>query len=120
MPGQQLYCPTCGTVAPPKRITRGSFGVEVLCWLLFLLPGLLYSLWRLSSRYDGCSVCGAPGLIPLSSPRAQQAMGGQPPSAAGSPQPPQLTSEQRTLLIVAASGFVLLVIGVIVLLVVAS
>lgn len=117
---QPMFCPTCGTVAPPRRFTRGSFGVEVLCWLLFLLPGLLYSLWRLSSRYDGCSACGAPGLIPLSSPRAQQAMGGQPPSTFAPPPPPQLTSEQRTLLTVAASGLALLVIGVIVLLVVAS
>jgi hypothetical protein len=35
------------------------------------IPGLLYSLWRLSSRERVCSACGHASLIPVSSPRGR-------------------------------------------------
>jgi hypothetical protein len=76
MNGEQ-YCPTCGTIATPKRTTKGSFWIELALWLLFLLPGFLYSLWRLTSRYDACPKCGAPGMIPTTSPRARAAIAQQ-------------------------------------------
>jgi hypothetical protein len=42
--------------------------MEVLLWLCLLLPGILYSLWRITSRYKGCPVCGARNPIPLETP----------------------------------------------------
>ena len=44
-----FYCPNCGTIDHPMTITRGSFWVEVMLWLFFLVPGLIYSVWRLST-----------------------------------------------------------------------
>ena len=70
----QMFCTNCGTVAPPKTYTKGSMGLEILLWLCFLLPGLFYSLWRLSSRYKGCPACQAPNMIPATSPKAQELM----------------------------------------------
>jgi len=61
-------CPACRHVGKPKTVTRGSFPVELVLWLAFLIPGIIYSLWRLGSRYKACSMCGAPGLIPAASP----------------------------------------------------
>ena len=69
-----LYCTACGTVAIPKRYTKGSFGMEILLWLLMVLPGVLYTLWRITSKYAGCPQCQAPGMIPLTSPVAQAAL----------------------------------------------
>jgi hypothetical protein len=79
---KSLLCTTCHHVGAPRRITRGSFWVEVLAWLLFLLPGLIYSLWRLGTRYDGCAACGSRDLIPLDSPRARQLLAGAGSTAA--------------------------------------
>lgn len=64
-------CSTCGHVGEPKRITRGSMSIEVLLWLCFIIPGLIYSFWRLGSRHDGCAMCGATTLLPLNSPVAR-------------------------------------------------
>jgi hypothetical protein len=47
----RMYCPNCGTWGSPKTYTKGSFALEVLLWLCLLVPGLLYSVWRLASRY---------------------------------------------------------------------
>lgn len=63
-----MICPNCGTRGTPKSITRGSFGIELLLWLCFLIPGLIYSLWRMSSTQPSCPSCGHIGMIPVNSP----------------------------------------------------
>ena len=65
-------CVTCHHVGRPRLITRGSILVELVLWLCFLAPGLIYSIWRHTSRYTGCAACGSRELIPCDSPRAQQ------------------------------------------------
>lgn len=70
-----LYCPSCGDTNSGKNQTRGSIFIELVLWLCFLLPGLIYSIWRLSSRQQVCRVCGNPGLIPTNSPRAKKELG---------------------------------------------
>ena len=77
MASKDLYCPNCGTVAAPKKVTKGSFFIEVFLWLLFIFPGLIYSLWRLTSRTTACPQCGAGNMIPTDSPKARQALAGQ-------------------------------------------
>jgi hypothetical protein len=66
-----LYCPQCGAVAKAQAATRGSRGIELLLWLCFIIPGLIYTLWRANSKYQVCPSCGSAGLIPVTSPRAQ-------------------------------------------------
>lgn len=71
---REMYCPNCRGVGTPKIITKGSIIIELFLWLMMLLPGLLYSLWRLSSRHRGCRFCGSPHMIPIDSPRAEAEM----------------------------------------------
>lgn len=68
----QLICPNCGTVGTPKTVTRGSIFIEIILWLCFLVPGVIYSIWRLTTRHKACRACGAPNLVPLSSPVGQK------------------------------------------------
>lgn len=68
------YCRACGTIERPTKKTKGSMGVEIVLWLCFLLPGLIYSVWRLTSKYEGCSSCGSPDVIPASSPHARESI----------------------------------------------
>ena len=69
---KQLLCTRCLTVGKPKMETRGSLGTEIVLWLLMVLPALLYSLWRLTTRRPAYRACGSPDLIPPTSPRARQ------------------------------------------------
>ncbi len=64
----EKVCRDCGTVGEPCRVTKGSIWIELILWLCFLVPGLIYSVWRLSTRYDACRACGGTGLVPLDSP----------------------------------------------------
>ena len=63
-----MICRDCGTAGRPARITKGSTMIELILWICFLVPGLIYSFWRLSSRYSACACCGSVALVPLDSP----------------------------------------------------
>ena len=67
-----FICSVCGSIGKPIRIIKGSFLIELALWLFFILPGLVYSLWRLTSKYEACPQCKSSLMIPLSSPVAQK------------------------------------------------
>ena len=61
-------CTDCGTQAKPRTATPGSIGIEILLWLCFLVPGLIYSAWRMSARRDdACPECGGK-MVSLETP----------------------------------------------------
>jgi hypothetical protein len=53
-----MMCRSCGTVAEPKTLKKGTSSLEVLLWLCFLLPGIAYSMWRWNTRHNVCPACG--------------------------------------------------------------
>lgn len=68
---QMTYlCANCLTEGKPKSHTKGSFVIEIFLWLCFIVPGLIYSLWRLTTRANVCRTCLSPELVPSNSPRA--------------------------------------------------
>lgn len=70
-----LYCPACGTTSEGQTHTRGSILIEIILWLCFLVPGIIYSIWRLTTRQKVCPACKNPGVIPINSPRARRELG---------------------------------------------
>ena len=69
---KELICKECGYVGHSIKITKGSMGMELLLWLVFLIPGLFYSIWRITSRYNGCPQCRSESMIPILSPVGQK------------------------------------------------
>lgn len=68
--GPAVFCTSCGHEGPAKSVTRGNLAIEIILWLCFFVPGLIYSVWRLSSKYKACTSCGARSLVPVNSPVA--------------------------------------------------
>jgi hypothetical protein len=68
----ELICETCGNRGPTKTHTKGSILIEIVLWLCFLLPGLIYSIWRLTTRTQVCRVCGSPTVIPINTPKGRE------------------------------------------------
>lgn len=69
---KELICTACGTVGSGKDKAAGSFLIEVILWICFIVPGLIYSIWRLSSGNKVCTACGNPTLIPTDTPKGQE------------------------------------------------
>lgn len=53
----EIQCPRCKYEGNGKHITKGSVAVELILLLLFLFPGLVYSIWRLSTKKWVCPDC---------------------------------------------------------------
>jgi hypothetical protein len=65
----KLYaCIDCGHVGLPRRAINGSSFVEFVLLICFIIPGLIYSAWRSSSRHSICDVCGGSNIVPADSP----------------------------------------------------
>jgi hypothetical protein len=65
---KEMICTSCGYKGKPKKLTKGSILVEIALWFLLIVPGVIYSVWRLASRYEACPQCKSQTMIPLDSP----------------------------------------------------
>ena len=62
-----MVCRVCEYAGRPKIKIHGSFLIELVLWVCFIVPGLVYSLWRLTTREPVCRECGSGLLIPVDS-----------------------------------------------------
>ena len=65
---QKMVCRDCGFAGPIMDRRKGSLLVEIALWCCFLVPGFIYSIWRMSSTAYQCPTCSGWNLIPASSP----------------------------------------------------
>lgn len=65
----KFICTICGYIGKPKNITRGSFFIEIVLWFFFIIPGLIYTIWRLTTKGKVCPACGNLPMIPLNTPK---------------------------------------------------
>jgi len=61
-------CKDCGFHGNIPTRRQGSLGIELVLWFFFLVPGLIYTLWRSSRRACVCPSCGGAAVIPINSP----------------------------------------------------
>lgn len=111
----QKLCTVCGAVGNTKRHMKGSLLTELFLGCFFLIPGLIYSIWRHTTVAQVCRNCGSPAVIPLSSPFAQQTLAarGTTPGQVLSPRPsePSATKPSATKVMgVLVAALVLLVV----------
>lgn len=70
--GKKMHCLTCGTEDTVALVKRGNVAIEIILWIFFIIPGLIYSLWRMDSRHNACRTCASTVLAPVKSPAAAQ------------------------------------------------
>lgn len=78
---KEVLCQACGTIDKPKVRNRGSSAIEIILWLLFIVPGFCYTLWRMGRKDRSCRTCRSMAVIPTDSPMAQRAMRAFTPTA---------------------------------------
>lgn len=68
----KYICSNCGYMGSSKILTKGSCLIELILWFFFIIPGLIYTIWRISSRQGVCPACQYPNMIPANTPRGQK------------------------------------------------
>ena len=56
-----VRCSECGYEGPAEPKAPGKAWLEAVFWIAFVVPGLLYHLWRLLGRRYICPRCKAEG-----------------------------------------------------------
>jgi hypothetical protein len=67
----EFACTQCGHVGNPKQMMKGNELLERVLWVLFLVPGLVYTVWRRKTQYPVCACCGNLSIISADSPEGQ-------------------------------------------------
>lgn len=67
---KKFHCMDCGVDQYPEIKAKGSLTIEIILWLCVIIPGLIYSIWRIKSKRPVCSSCNGENLIPYKSPAA--------------------------------------------------
>jgi DNA-directed RNA polymerase subunit RPC12/RpoP len=68
----QYICKNCGNLTSPIKVTRGSFLMEVILWFFFIIPGIIYSLWRITGKSYVCQYCSSTLIVPTDTVIGQQ------------------------------------------------
>lgn len=71
---EDKICRSCGAVGDAATHTPGSIGIELVLWCFFLVPGLIYSLWRHAKRGAACAQCHSHDLVAVGSPIGRKLM----------------------------------------------
>ena len=64
---KKYICTLCGSQKEPVWAKRGSGYIEILMWLAYIVPGMIYTLWRLLRKHQVCQNCSQPTVIPINS-----------------------------------------------------
>lgn len=67
----EVVCKHCGHVGHPRIHTPGHLAIELVLWLCFIVPGLIYTIWRVTSRHGTCTACQSRDILPRNAPAAQ-------------------------------------------------
>ena len=68
----KYICTVCGSETNGKKICKGSFFIEIILWCCFIVPGALYTVWRLTTTSKVCHSCNGHPIIPINSPAARK------------------------------------------------
>lgn len=67
-----LICKNCGTAHRGEHTLPGNGWIELVLWLAYIVPGLIYSIWRRSRQRPTCAACGSRDLVDTSTPVGQR------------------------------------------------
>ena len=70
---KKLICTKCGNSKDFKKILQGNLAIEIVLWCFYLVPGLIYSIWRRSESNikRQCDSCDSFDLIPIDTPKGK-------------------------------------------------
>ncbi len=58
----RYYCTNCKSTSPYAP-NRGNGWIEVVLYLFYIVPGIIYSIWRRSGNSKICPICKKTSLI---------------------------------------------------------
>lgn len=71
-PSEEMVCRQCESVGTPEKEMPGNLAFGCALFFFFVVPGILYSIWRLTNKTNVCQFCGSEDLVPKHSPAGER------------------------------------------------
>lgn len=71
---RKYICMECGCQRDPIDAKRGLLIIELIMWCMFIVPGIIYSIWRRLRKHKVCPNCLNPTVELTNSTRVMQMM----------------------------------------------
>ena len=69
---KKYICMECSCQREPIWVKRGWLIIEIVMWLLYIIPGVIYSIWRRVRKQQVCPKCLSPGMVLTTSSRVMK------------------------------------------------
>ncbi|GEM_PF-1747925 len=70
---KKYICMECSCQRDPIWVKRGWGIIEIAMWLMFIVPGVIYSIWRRVRKQQVCPNCLNPAMVLTTSSRVMKA-----------------------------------------------
>lgn len=67
-----MICKQCGTAYRGEHVLPGSGWIEFILYFAYVFPGIIYSIWRRSTRRPTCAACGSRDMVGVQTPIGQK------------------------------------------------
>lgn len=68
----KVICRNCGRVTEPERPLRGSTWITLILLCFYVIPGIIYMIWRRTGVQDTCAICKSTNVTPENSPEGRR------------------------------------------------
>lgn len=66
----KAICRNCGHEGGTERKLKGHFFITLILLLFYIIPGIVYMVWRRAGLHDSCTKCGSLNVVPSGSAEA--------------------------------------------------
>lgn len=73
-----VVCKNCGHQGSPERKLKGHFLITLILLLCYIIPGIIYIIWRRSGVRDTCRQCGSSDIVDTSTAMGRAVMHNMP------------------------------------------
>lgn len=66
----KAICRNCGHEGNTERKLKGHVLITLILLICWIIPGLIYMVWRRTGLKDACTKCGSQNVVPVGSVEA--------------------------------------------------
>jgi hypothetical protein len=68
----KIICRNCGNIGFSKEVIKGSLWITIILLFFYILPGIIYEIWRGTTKVFCCPKCNSQSIIPANTPAARK------------------------------------------------